>query len=189
MVLVVRLLLAIVFAAAIIGKAGHLGLFVGSLRALGFPRSIARSLAPVIAYEALLVGLLAIGLVPLLTAAMVVALLVVFFVVSMAAHVKRRVIPCNCFGRGDATLGPSTAARSVLLLIVAVTYAWLSLSDRSPIASFPIASSLATTVLVASLTAALLLCGRWILSSAQVIRLMIDRHDVQALTALGVKAD
>jgi uncharacterized membrane protein YphA (DoxX/SURF4 family) len=178
MSLVVRSLLAVVFAAATVGKARHLGSFRSTLQGVGFPRAHARWLAPlVIAYEGLLVILLMTGLAPIVTAALAACLLSAFIVVSLVAHLSRQVVACNCFGVGTSTLGLSTVARCVLLMIAAAAYAGLSLFEREPIAS-----SLETALSIIGLTVGLLLSGRWILASATLVRLATDRRSTYIAT-------
>ncbi|MEU8423886.1 MauE/DoxX family redox-associated membrane protein [Micromonospora sp. NPDC048835] len=122
--LTARLLLALVFAVAVIGKlrtrAGFAE-FVGSVRQFGVPARWASPTARVaVAAEAAVVVLLAVsrtvpaglliaaGLLGVLTAAMVVAL-------------RRGARPaCRCFGAGDAPIGGRHVVRNVALATVAL---------------------------------------------------------------------
>jgi uncharacterized membrane protein YphA (DoxX/SURF4 family) len=167
-----RIFLALVFAAAAIGKARHMRSFRGTLLDLGIPPGMAWWLAPlVIAYEAILAILLASGTYRSLAAILVVGLLMAFVFVSMIARISRRVVLCSCFGTKEDTLGASTIARSVLLLVPTAAYAYVSTSPLEPTAD-----PLATGVLVSALAAGFLIVGQWILASPRIAALMLRRR-------------
>ncbi len=169
-----RILLVVVFGAAAMRKAGHIGSFRGTLLDLGIPPAGAKMLAPlIIGYEAFVAILLASGLHRFVAALLVVTLLFSFAIVSVVAHVSKRTVLCNCFGAGDNTLGLSTIARSGLLLVPAAAYAYLPTFYKATRVG-----SLGTSVLVGALTIGFLLVGQWILASPRLATLIVSRRQL-----------
>ncbi len=170
--LVVRIMMALVFGAAAIGKARHLGAFTKTLLDLGLPSAAARfAVRFIIGYEALLAILLVTGISAFVAAMLAIGLLIAFVGVALVAHVSKRTVLCNCFGVGDSTLGLSTIARSGMLMVPAVVYIWLPPFDKAAPAS-----PMQTSVLAAALTMGFILIAQWMLALPRLARLIASRR-------------
>ncbi|MFB9236646.1 MauE/DoxX family redox-associated membrane protein [Plantactinospora siamensis] len=119
-----RLLLALVFLAAVVGKlrsrAAFAG-FVGSVEAFGLlPRRRVRPVAGLaVAVEAAVVPLLAVPAAAPAGYAAAAALLAVLTGAILAALRRGRRPACHCFGTAGAPIGPRHVVRNVLLFLVA----------------------------------------------------------------------
>jgi hypothetical protein len=132
--LVARILLAVVFAVAAVGKVGNRSRTVETLVEFGVPERLRAPTATALPVAELAI---AVALLPASTAAwaaLAAALLLASFSVAVARVLARgQAVDCNCFG----SLGPSritrwTAARNGLLLLVAATVAVIGQSEPGP---------------------------------------------------------
>jgi hypothetical protein len=145
---------------------------------------VARLLTPlIIGCEALVAVLLASGIQRPLAALMAVGLLGVFAIISLAVHLSKRTVLCNCFGAADSTLGLSTIARSALLMVPAVAYAFLPTFDKATGAG-----SLETSILVGSVTAGFILVGQWILALPRLAMLLVGRRQPGGPLSFGANS-
>jgi len=168
-----RILLAAVFLAAAVSKARSPASLAETIRRIGVDSRLTMATAwGVIAYEAALGLLFALGVVPMITALAALALLVIFACVSLIAMKSRRTIPCNCFGASDTPLGAATLARSALLLLAIVLY-YLGFRFVGLI-WWP--TSVDVAVSASSLAVAAALFGRWLLVIRDIAALVRDRH-------------
>jgi len=169
-----RLLLAIVFWTAAIGKISEQGAFAGTLRQLGIPPRLSRQTTwLVVIYEAALGLLFALGAWPEIADGAAIALLVVFVGLSISAMMTHATIPCHCFGKSSTHLGSATLSRAALLVLPVGLY---YLSYHLGAASWwP--TSLSTAITTASLAIAALLFARWLLAARVVKDLVTERRD------------
>jgi hypothetical protein len=120
-----RALLAVVFLAAVVGKARSrqgFAEFRDSVAAIG-PRWLPAGPAAgaVVVGEATTVVLLAVPGTRLAGYALAAALLIVFCVGIARAVLARQSVRCQCFGAGGGVLGPKHLVRNGLLVAVAAT--------------------------------------------------------------------
>jgi uncharacterized membrane protein YphA (DoxX/SURF4 family) len=156
--LVLRLLLAAVFAVAAAGKLTAHSRTVGTLEEFGVPAALRGPLAVALPVAELAI---AVGLLPSATAAwaaLAAALLLAVFTAAVARTLAQgREVDCNCFG----SLGPSrisrwTLARNTVLLALAVGVAVAAQSDpgTSAVAWFGDLDSAGLALLVAGVAVA-----------------------------------
>ncbi|MFG2331540.1 MauE/DoxX family redox-associated membrane protein [Streptomyces sp. NPDC048604] len=122
--LAARLLLVLVFLAAVVGKTRRRSSFTGfagSLAALRlFPRRLATpAAAATVAAEALTAVLLAVPATAGAGLALAIAVLAAFVAGILAARRGGRLVPCRCFGATSAPLGLPHVIRNALLAAVA----------------------------------------------------------------------
>ncbi|GAA3259631.1 MauE/DoxX family redox-associated membrane protein [Nonomuraea helvata] len=122
--LLARVLLAVVFFAAVVGKTRSrqgFAEFRDSVAAIG-PRwlSAGPAAGAVVAGEAATVVLLAVPGTRLAGYALAAVLLIVFCAVIARAVLARQFVRCQCFGAGGGLLGPQHLVRNGLLVAVAV---------------------------------------------------------------------
>lgn len=120
-----RMLLAVVFLAAVVGKVRGYAEFRDSVAAIG-PRWLPAGPAAgaVVAGEAATVVLLAVPGTRLAGYALAAVLLIVFCVGIARAVRARQSVRCQCFGSGGGVLGPRHLVRNGLLVLVAVVGAF-----------------------------------------------------------------
>ncbi len=126
----------------------------------------------VIAYEAAIGLLYAVGWSPAVATAALLLLLVAFASVAVQAMVARRTIPYNCFGEAETALGGGTIARSLLLLVPLGIYYLCSLHVMAM--WWPTSVDLAVTL--SGLVIAALLLARWGLAATTVATLVRERR-------------
>lgn len=168
-----RILLAAVFLAAALSKARNPSSLAKTIYRIGIHSHLTMAAAwGVIAYEALLGVLCALGVVPPIATLAALALLILFAGVSLRAMKRQQLIPCNCFGASDTALGPATLARAALLLLVVGLY-YLSFRAAARI-WWP--TSIGLAISSSSLVIAAILCGRWLLMVKNIGALVHDRR-------------
>ncbi|MEV6306385.1 MauE/DoxX family redox-associated membrane protein [Actinoplanes sp. NPDC051861] len=116
-----RVMLIVVLAAAVAGKARAFGAFAASLRELGLGRAAPAAAVATVAAESAAVVLLAVPRSARLGYGLAVVLLVTFIAGIFAAVRSERPVTCNCFGTGSEQLSAVHVVRNGLLLGVAVT--------------------------------------------------------------------
>ncbi|WP_418955694.1 MauE/DoxX family redox-associated membrane protein [Streptomyces tritici] len=122
--LAARLLLVLVFLAAVVGKTRRRPAFTGfaaSLAALRlFPRGLATPVAAAtVGAEALTAVLLAVPATAAAGLGLAIAVLAAFVAGILAARRGGRLVPCHCFGATSAPLGLPHVIRNALLVAVA----------------------------------------------------------------------
>jgi uncharacterized membrane protein YphA (DoxX/SURF4 family) len=168
--LTLRFAVATVLAVAAVAKARSFADFRRTVDALAPWRGAVTPLAAaVIATEATLAVLLAVGVATTAVAAATLALFLGFAALSFWA-VRRGVhLQCNCFGAGDRELGRESLETS--LLLAAATLAYLALLQRAEpsltLGELPLALLVGATVALA---------GRWALAAGEVTAIVGQRR-------------
>ena len=117
-----RVVLALIFAVAAVGKLSDLDGFRQTLERFGLPRRAAHPAAWALPITELVVALALLFLATAWAAAIAATLLLSLFCVALATVLARgEAPPCNCFGSlGSARVGRGTLARNGMLLGLAV---------------------------------------------------------------------
>jgi uncharacterized membrane protein YphA (DoxX/SURF4 family) len=169
-----RFALAIVLAVAAVAKARSFGAFVRTVEAiLPWPRTARPAAAAVIAVEAALAILLATGVSLTAVAAATFALFLGFAAISLWAAHRGLHVRCNCFGQSERELGMDSLVTSLLLAGLTVAYwALAQLKDES--------LTLGKLPLAVVLGAAVVLAGRWALTSGELVKLVRQRRTLES---------
>ena len=121
--LTLRLALAIVLAVAALAKARDFDAFTRTVHAiLPWRRGTSAIAAVVVAIEAVLAVLLALGVLASAVAFAALVLFAGFAAVSFWAMRHELHVNCNCFGKSDRELGKESLATSLLLAVAALVY-------------------------------------------------------------------
>ena len=161
---VARMLLAVVFLTAALGKARYHADFQQTLQRLGFARLIAPMITwVIILYETSLAMLFVTGRFTLIVTVATACFVLGCVGVSLYAFALRQQIPCRCFGKSSSPLGVQTIAHALLLVLPAGIYFLSSLWTRN--SWWP--SDMETLVVLASLTLAGILLASWLLNTDQ----------------------
>jgi uncharacterized membrane protein YphA (DoxX/SURF4 family) len=181
--LTLRFALAIVLAVAAVAKARSFEDFTRTVEALRPRRRGASAVAAgVVATEATLAVLLALGFLSSAVAVATLALFVVFAGVSLWAERHGLHVNCNCFGRSERELGKESLITALLLVVAALVY--LALLQRGEPSL-----SLGEVPLAVCLGAAAVLAARWALASRELLAIVRQRRALDrelGQTARGV---
>lgn len=171
LVFITRVLLAVVFLTAAVGKSRFPAAFQETIQRIGFRKSLAPLIGwLVIIWEAMLGVLFFLGILPLLAVIAAFSLLLLFMSVSILAIRQREQIPCNCFGRSVSPLGYQTILRALILVVPVLLYYLSTLSTPSD--WWP--TTFDTALILLSLTVALILLTRWVLAARSIMKLAHD---------------
>ena len=167
--LTLRFALAIVLAVAAFAKARDFDAFTRTVGAiLPWRRGISAIAAGVVAMEAALAVLLAVGVLPSVVALATLALFAAFAVVSLWAVRHELHVNCNCFGKSERELGQESLVTSLLLGAAALVYlALLQVAEPS--------LSLGELPLAIGLGVGAVLAGRWAFTMRDLVAIVRQR--------------
>jgi len=172
--LALRFALAIVLAVAAVAKARSFGAFVRTVEAiLPWPRTARPVAVAVIALEAALAVLLATGLWLSAVALATLALFLGFAGISLWAARRGLHVRCNCFGQSERELGQDSLVSSLLLAGATVAYWALARQTDESL-------TLGKLPLAVVLGAAVVLAGRWALTSRDLVKLVRQRKSLES---------
>jgi uncharacterized membrane protein YphA (DoxX/SURF4 family) len=169
-----RFALAIVLAVAAVAKARSFGAFERTVDAvLPWGRAARPAAAAVIVVEALLAVLLATGLWLNAVALATLALFLAFAAVSLWAARRGLHVRCNCFGQSERELGKDSLVTSLVLAGGTVAYWALARQTDESL-------TLGKLPLAVVLGAAVVLAGRWALTSSDLVKLIRQRKTLES---------
>jgi len=167
--LTLRFALAIVLAVAAFAKARDFDAFTRTVGILPWRRGISAIAAGVVAIEAALAVLLAVGVLPSVVALATLALFAAFAVVSLWAVRHELHVNCNCFGKSERELGRESLVTSLLLGAAALVYfALLQVAEPS--------LSLGELPLAIGLGVGAVLAGRWAFTMRDLVAIVRQRR-------------
>ena len=166
---VARLLLALVFGAAAVGKSRNPPAFKRTVRRIGIANDIVSVVAwLIITSEAIFGGLFFLGIFPFFAIIASLLLLLVFIVVSIIAMNRHQKIPCTCFGQSESPLGYQTIVRAMLLVIPIAAYYISTFTVH--FTWWPLTFD--TTISLLSLVIAIILLTNWLLTVRSIVTLI-----------------